>query len=159
MASVCASRMARMARSKRIGKLPPRYSFILNPHAGTRLSKCPLCEKLTYPRKFAFFIHVDGWGPMALGKTCKYCSRCELIMMHQDELEAELAYGFSKFSPEVIGNEYIVLGTIERKVWQAGVRGSGTEFGEVLKHTADFKRVYDLEYDPGGWYPADEGRE
>jgi hypothetical protein len=86
--------IARMARSTRVGKLPPRYGFILNPHGGTRLSKCPRCERYTHPRKFAFFIHVEGWGPMALGKTCKYCSRCELIMMHQDELEAELTYSF-----------------------------------------------------------------
>ena len=139
--------------------MPPRYGFILNPHAETRLSKCPRCEKLTYPRKFAFLIHVDGWGPMALGKTCKYCSRCELIMMHQDELEAELTYSFSKFAPEVIGNEYLVLGTIEKRVWQKGVKGEGTEVGEILKHVADFKKVYDLEYDPGGWCPADAGQE
>lgn len=26
---------------------------------------------------------------MALGKTCRYCLRCELIMAHQDELEAQ----------------------------------------------------------------------
>jgi len=77
-------------------------------------------------------------------------------MMHQDELEAELAYSFSQFAPEVVGNEYMVLGTIEKKVWQAGVKGSGTGFGEVLKHMADFKKVYDLEYDAGGWRPADE---
>ena len=38
---------------KRIGKLPPRYSFILNPYADVRLSKCPRCQKLTYLRKFA----------------------------------------------------------------------------------------------------------
>lgn len=95
---------------------------------------------------------------MALGKTCKYCSRCELIMMHQDELEAELAYSFGKSAPEVIGNEYLVLGTIERKVWRKGVEGEETEVGEVLKHAADFKKVYDLEYDPGGWYPADAGQ-
>ena len=147
-----------MARSTRIGKLPPRYSFILNPHAGTRLSKCPRCEKLTYPRKFAFFIHIDEWGPMALGKTCKYCSQCELIMMHQDELEAELAHSFSQIAPAVIGNEYMVLGTIEQKVWEEGVKGSGTEFTQILKRMADFKKVYDLGYDPGGWYPADEKR-
>jgi hypothetical protein len=109
-----------MTSSRRIGKLLPRYAFILNPHAGTRLSKCPRCEKLTYPRKFAFFIHVDGWGPMALGKTCKYCSRCELIMMHQDELEAELAHSFSQSAPEVIGNKYMVLGTIEKKYGRRG---------------------------------------
>ena len=79
-------------------------------------------------------------------------------MMHQDELEAELTYSFSKFAPEVIGNEYLVLGTIEKRVWQKGVKGDGTEVGEILKHVADFKKVYDLEYDPGGWYPEDAGR-
>ncbi len=52
----------------------------------------------------------------------------------------------------------MVLGTIEKKVWQEGVKGSSTQFDEVLKHMADFKKVYDLEYDPGGWYPANEER-
>lgn len=148
-----------MARNTRVGRLPPRYGFILNPHAGTRLSKCPLCERHTHPRKFAFLIHIDGWGPMALGKTCKYCSRCELIMMHQDELEAELTFSFSTLAPEVIGNEYLVVGTIEKRVWEKGIKGEAPEVGNVLKHVADFKKVYDLEYDPGGWYPADEERQ
>src|SRR5919106_4398207 len=122
----------------RIGKLLPRYSLLVNSHAEIRLSKCPKCQKVTHLRKFALFIHIDEWEPMALGKTCRYCSRCELIMMHQDELEAELAYSFSKFAPEVIGNEYLVLGTIEKRVWQRGVEGGGTEVGEILKHVADF---------------------
>ncbi len=25
-------------------------------------------------RKFALLIHVDKWGPMVLGKTCRYCT-------------------------------------------------------------------------------------
>src|SRR4029450_14008147 len=111
----------------RIGKLPPRYSFMLNPHAEVRLSKCPKCERPTHLRKFALFFLVDKWGPLALGKTCRYCSRCELIMVHQDELEAELAHSFSHMAPEVIGNDYMVLGTIEKKVWQEGLQGRGTE--------------------------------
>jgi hypothetical protein len=143
----------------RIGKLRPRYSFMLNPHSDVRLSKCPKCQKLTHLRKFALLIHIDKWGPMSLGKTCRYCSHCELIVAHQDELEAELAYSFSQFAPEVIGNEYMVLGTIEKKVWQKGVRGKDVQLGEILKHVADFKKYYDLEYEPGGWYPADEQEE
>lgn len=139
----------------RIGKRPPRYSFMLNPHSELRLSKCPECKKLTHLRKFALFIHVEGWGPTALGKTCRYCSRCELIMAHQDELEEQLAYSFSRIAPEVIGNEYLVLGTIEKKVWQEGLGGKGQTLEVILKHVADFKRVYDLEYEPGGWYPVD----
>ena len=87
---------------KRIGKLPPRYSFMLNPYTDVRLSKCPRCQKLTYLRKFALFIHIDAWGPMALGKTCRYCARCELIMAHQDELEAQLAHSFSQIAPAVL---------------------------------------------------------
>ena len=79
-------------------------------------------------------------------------------MVHQDELEAELAYSFSKFAPEIIGNEYLVIGTVDKKVWKKGLEGSSGEFGEMLKHIADFKRVYDLHIEPGGWYPADKKR-
>lgn len=77
-------------------------------------------------------------------------------MVHQDELEAELAHNFSKIGPEFIGNEYMVLGTVEKCVWKKGLEGSGGEFGEMLKHIADFKRVYNLHVEPGGRYPADE---
>jgi hypothetical protein len=66
---------------------------MLNPFAGTRLSTCPKCDELTYPRKFPLFVHVDGWGPLALGKTCKYCPRCELIMCHQDYVDLEFDPG------------------------------------------------------------------
>src|SRR5208283_5214355 len=112
---------------RRIGELHPRYSFMLNPHVELRLSKCPKCQQPTHLRKFALFIHVEGWGSIALGKTCRYCSRCEMIMVHQDELEAELAQSFSQIAPEVIGNEYMVLGTIEKKVWQEGLQGRGNQ--------------------------------
>lgn len=141
-------------RKTRIGKLSPRYSFILNQHQDTRLSKCPLCDRPTFPRKFVLFIHIDEWGPMALGKTCKYCSKCELIMVHQDELEAQLAYSFNQIAPKFIGNQYLVSGTIDKSVWKQGLAGSGGALGEMLKHIADFKKVYDLHVEPGGWYPA-----
>ena len=145
-----------MARD-RIGELPPRYSYMLNPHSDVRLSKCPKCEKLTYLRKFALLIHIEAWGLMALGKTCRYCSRCELIMVHQAELEAELAQSFRRIAPEVIGKAYMVLGTIEKKAWQEGLSGRVQPPAEMLKHVAEFKKEYTLEYDPGGWYPADQG--
>ncbi|MGH8008411.1 MAG: hypothetical protein ACREQ3_15555, partial [Candidatus Binatia bacterium] len=110
--------------STRIGKLPARYKFILNQYPEERLSKCPLCQKLTHPRKFALCIHIDDWGPLVLGKTCRYCSPCELIIVHQQVLEAELVYSFSQVAPEVIGNDYLVIGTVERKVWQQGMKGN-----------------------------------
>jgi hypothetical protein len=146
-----------MART-RIGKLPPRYSLLMNAYPEERLSKCPKCRKLTHPRKFALFIHIDDWGPMVLGLTCKYCSRCETIMVHQHELEAQLAYRFSRHAPDVIGKDYMVLGTVDKKVWQSSLQGKSQELGEILKHVADFKKYYDLKVDPGGWFPADSGK-
>jgi len=43
-----------------LGKLPRRYHFLSNPHPELRLSKCPWCNKLTYPRKFPLFIVVKN---------------------------------------------------------------------------------------------------
>jgi hypothetical protein len=74
-------------------------------------------------------------------------------MVHQDELEAQLAHSFSQ-----IANEYLVLGTIDKKVWKEGLAGDGGQLGEMLKHMADFKRVLNLEVEPGGWYPAERER-
>ena len=91
---------------------------------------------------------------MVLGKTCRYCSRCEIVMVHRKELEAELPCGLSQIVPEVIGKDYLVLGTIEKKIWQEGLGSRGKPVAEMLKHVADFKHQYDLEYKPGGWYPV-----
>lgn len=139
-----------------IGGLPPRYSYMLNPHSEVRLNKCPKCRKLTYLRKFALFIHIEGWGPLVLGKTCRYCSSCELTMVHQDALESQLAQSFSEIAPEVIGKAYRVLGTIEKRVWQEGLSGRRQPLSEILKHVAQFKQEYVLEYHPGGWYLAEQ---
>ena len=140
----------------RIGKQPPRYSFLLNPYSDVRLSKCPTCEKPTHLRKFALFIDIDGWGPLALGKTCRYCSRCELIIAHQDELEAELARNPAALVPEAGGKGYLVLGTLDKKVWQQGLQGQGQPLGDALEHVAEFKKILELHVEPGGWRPAEE---
>ena len=87
----------------RIGKLAPRYSFMLNPHTEVRLSKCPKCRKPIHLRQFALFVHIDEWGPMVLGKTCRYCSRCAMVMVQRAELEAELAHGLSQIAPSERG--------------------------------------------------------
>ena len=140
----------------KIGNLPPRYSLLLNPHADLRLSKCPKCQKLTHSRKFALFLHIDGWGPMVLGKTCRYCSRCEMVMVNRNELEAELARGLSRMAPGVIVENHLVLGTIEKKIWREGLGGHGKPLAEMLKYVADFKHHYSLEYDLGGWHPVSQ---
>ncbi|MEW6350204.1 MAG: hypothetical protein AB1646_14150 [Thermodesulfobacteriota bacterium] len=139
-------------RKKRLGKLAPRYSFMLNPYVDIKLSVCPACRRSTHKRKFALFIYVEGGGLVAQGLTCRYCTPCELIMVSQQELEEELALTFDERKPEVIGNPYVVVGTIDMKVWKASLGGNRIPAADALAHAADFKRVYGL--DPGGWRPA-----
>ena len=92
---------------------------------------------------------------MVLGKTSKYCSACELIVVHQDELEAELVHSFEQRNPDLIGNPYLVVGTVETKTWKQGLTGRPGMLDQFLEQTADFARVLTLQVDPGGWRPAD----
>lgn len=140
-----------------VGKLPPRYTFILNPYNDARLSKCPLCQRPTHMRKFALLIHIEHGGLLALGKTCRYCSPCELIIAHQDELEDELVQVFESRAPEVIGNPYVVFGTVEKQRWKQSLGGVGIELTEGLKYAADFKKVLGLKME-GGWQPVKVSR-
>ncbi len=141
-------------RKPRIGKLPPRYLFALNPHANYRASRCPECDGLTYPRKFALLIHAEPHYPLAMGFTCRYCPKCELIIAYQDELEAQLAALFQERDSSVMGNDYFVLGTVDLKAWQASL-SAPKPIAEILEHAADFKTYVTIEYFPGGWYPKD----
>jgi hypothetical protein len=60
---------------------------------------------------------------MVLGKTCRYCSHCEMVMVHRAELEAELARSLRQRAPQIVGNDYLVLGTVEKKTWQKSLDG------------------------------------
>jgi len=142
-----------MSSQENFGHLAPRYSFLLNPHKDLRLARCPKCNELTRLRKFVLLICVDQFGILNLGKTCRFCVPCNLVMVHQDELESLMANIFEERKPEVIGNEYFVAGTTERKVWRKGMNRQST-LEEVLRGTADFKEKLDLKYEPGGWYPS-----
>jgi len=139
----------------RVKDLTPRYKFILNPYDDFRLSKCPLCEKLTHMRKFALLIHIEGWGFLALGKTCRYCTPCELIITHQDELEDELVGIFENHAPEVIGNPYMAIGTVDKKLWKQSLGTRTMEQNQALQNLAPFKDVLTLKME-GGWQPVIE---
>ena len=120
-------------------------------------SKCPKCSRLTYTRKFPLLIHVDGYGLLNLGKTCRYCSKCEFIIAHQDELESVMAEIFSALCPEVVGNEYLVIGVVVQKVWKRSlVEQSGIE--ELIENASDFKQHLVLSCDPAGWVPPGHER-
>jgi hypothetical protein len=128
----------------RIGKQKPRYRFILNPYKDERFSRCPRCEGKTRERKLPLVIHVDPRNPISLNKTCRYCDRCDLLIAHQDEVEAQLALLFQSHNPELIGNDYLVVGTLDRADWQRGSKTPLT-IAEMMEHLHDFKEVLKIE--------------
>ena len=148
--------MARRARRSgeppRLGKQPPRYRFFLNPHTDIRFTTCPQCGGKTRVRKLPLVIHIDPDQLVALNKTCRSCPRCDLLIAHRDELEAWLAAFFGQHRPEVVGNDYLVVGTADRADWLRGTR-TPLSIQEALQSLHDFAEVVRFEPAPR-WGPA-----
>jgi hypothetical protein len=58
-----------------------------------------------------------------------------------------------RLAPDVIGNGYLVLGTIDKKIWRQGLQGTPPPLADLRKHMVDFKKHLDLKVE-GGWGPA-----
>jgi hypothetical protein len=136
---------------KRLGKQKPRFSFFLNPYGDVRFTRCPKCTGKTKQRKLPLLIHVDPMQLIALNKTCRYCPSCDLLIAHKDQIEDFLMAFFSQKEPDVIGNDYLVVGTVDRADWKKGVQSTLTAH-DMLEQLHDFKKV--LLFEPArGWYP------
>ena len=136
-------------------KLARKYDFALNPYTDARFTRCPGCEQKTKQRKFPLFIHVEPLNPIVLGKTCRYCPNCDLVIAHQDELEAQLEALFAETDPSLVGNDYLVMGTVEHEVWRESLK-QPKGIPEMMEHLHIFKEVRTIEPQPAGWYPANE---
>jgi hypothetical protein len=134
------------------GKQPPRHRFFLNPYPDVRFTTCPLCGQKTRVRKLPLVIHIDPMQLVALNKTCGYCPRCDLLIAHQDELEAWLAGFFGQQKPEIVGNDYLVVGSEDRASWRRGTREQLT-IPALLEHLHDVVEVVRITPAPR-WAPA-----
>lgn len=128
---------------KRLGKRPPRYRFLLNPFRDRRFAICPNCDQRTLLRKVPLVVHVDPINPVAINKSCRYCPTCDLLIAHQDEVERELAALFSRRTPKLVGNGYLVIGTLDRDVWKRGV-AEPLAIQEMVEQLHDFVEVLEL---------------
>ena len=129
-----------------MGALPPRYAFALNPYVDAGFTKCPRCEAKMFVRKLPLVIHVDGFGLVLLGKTCRLCPECETLIAHQahlDKLVGAVGSGARQ--------KYLVLGTVDRHVWRRGLEGR-VSLDEVVEFMADFKTYLRVDVTPSGWY-------
>ncbi len=133
----------------RLGDQAPRYEFFLNPYVDARFTACPREHGPMRQRKLPLVIHIDDWGLLVLNKTCRFCPTCELVVLHQDELEDLLAQAFDKLAPQVIGNKYFVVGTLDRNDWRKSLQQPLTT-GETIAALHDFLRHVKIE-PRGGW--------
>lgn len=146
-----------MIRKNRLqfGKLASKYNFSLSPYPDLRYSKCPICEGKTGQLKLPLLIHVDPKHLISLNYTNRYCSKCDLLIGHKHEIEHHLTSIFSQLSPHDIGNDYLIIGAIEKKSWSAGL--SRTKFiTETIENAHDFKNYKLLRVTMTGWFRSDE---
>jgi len=134
-----------------MGALPPRYSFVLNPHVDCRVTRCPGCKAKTRVRKIPLVIHVEGAGLLILRKTCRLCLNCETVIVHQAEIESAIKASAGQAATAT--PDYLVLGTVGPRVWRQGLSGD-VSMDELVRNMADFKAHLQIQYTPGGWYPA-----
>ncbi len=136
-------------------KQKERYYFFLNPYPDEAFTRCPKCETKTKIRKYCLVIHIEPNQLISLNKTCRFCPYCELIIVKKEELEENLYVFCEEMSPEIIGNDYFVFGTMDRKDWKKGQEGP-VYLKEASGGIYIFKEVWNFEVIPGGWYyPAD----
>ena len=132
-----------------LGKLPRLYRFFLNPYEDVRFSSCPQCANKTRQRKLPLFIHVSPAQPVTLNKTCRYCPNCDLLIAHQNDLEDVLARTFDVLNPEIVGNQYLVVGTLDRADWKR-IDQNKLPIQDSIEALHDFKE--EVTFKPmGGW--------
>ena len=141
----------RLREADRMGALPPRYAFLLNPHPHERFTRCPRCKATTRVRKIPLVIHVDSVGLVLLRKTCRLCIVCEMLIAH----EAEVNDAIEGLAPHAATPPtYLVLGTLGPVTWRDGMSG-GVTVEEVRHDMADFKAYMRIEITPRHWAPKD----
>jgi len=125
---------------KPLGKQPPQYRFFLNPYRDARFTTCPQCGLRTRQRKCPLVIHIHSVPTLILGKTCRYCVTCDLLIAHQDQVEEQIALYAASSHPEITGNNYLVMGTLDRPEWRKGIQDP-LSIQEMVEHLHDFKEV------------------
>jgi len=136
----------------KFGKLKPKYNFTLNPYPEQRSSSCPDCGAKTGQRKLPLVVHIDPMNLMLLNYTNRYCKVCDMLIGHKHEIEHHLTETFLKIGPDIIGNNYLVLGTVDKKIWYEHNNQEKTS-RDILNHAHDFISYQELRMSMAGWFP------
>ena len=60
------------------------------------------------------------------------------MIAHQDEIEAHLTELFTQIAPQSVGNNYLIIGCVERKHWRRGLTDPLTN-AEMIEALHDFE--------------------
>lgn len=119
-----------------------KYFFFLNPDDYQGFTRCPQCNNKTSIRKFVLVIVIKPQNPLTLGKKCKFCPKCELIIAKKSEIETLLCYSMEEVNrPDLIGSDYDVIGTIDKKY----------AIKKDLSKMSFFKEIWNFETEPAHW--------
>jgi hypothetical protein len=140
---------------KQFGKQNPQFNFFFNPYKTYRFTRCPKCRSKTRQRKLPLVVHVDPQQLISINYTCRFCPQCNLLIVHQDKFEGLLTELLNIQMPDLIGNDYLIIGTIDRSVWKKGTKTHLT-IQELITQLHDFKQVLNFEPVSHGWIKEDE---
>lgn len=146
--------MAKKER-KHFGLSEPEYNYLLNPYPELRFTKCPVCEGKKGQRKLPLVIHVDPQNLINLNYTHRYCRRCNTLIGHKHEIEQLLLDLFSQHNQDVVGNRYVIIGTMEMKAWREELNRQ-LSVSEARAHIHDLKTNEELRMTMAGWFHKDQ---
>jgi len=137
-----------MSKQNNISNKQQRHYFFLNPYQDNAFTKCPKCNTSTKVRKFPLVINIEPQTLFVLNKNCKYCPKCDLIIVKKSDIENQLTIQFEKVDASILGNDYLVFGTLDKKDWQKN-KTTPMNSRETIEKAYVFKDVWNFELQ--GW--------
>ena len=133
-----------MFKNYRLGKLPPKHIFFLNPYQEDRFTRCPECEQLMKNRKNPFLVSFRPNILMIFNISGRYCPGCDLLIIHKDIVEEYLVTALAQRNYELSGNSYMILGIVERCAWRESKK-QAIGWQDAIKNLHDFKEIISYE--------------
>ncbi len=137
--------------NRRYGNLEPMYNFSMNPYPEFRFYRCPDCRDKTGQRTLPLVICVFPRHFISLNFTNRYCRHCDTLIGKKDEIEHCLTELFVQNDPSVIGNEYVMIGTMEKKAWRKNLENPGV-MKDDRPYIHDFKSFEEIRMTMAGWF-------
>ncbi len=130
----------------RLGKLPPKHTFFLNPYQDDRFTRCPECDRPMKNRKNPLLIGVGTSVVMIFNIKGNFCPGCDLLIVHRDILDSYLITALFQRNPELSGALLMIFGTVERNTWRASQKRA-VGWDEIIANLRDFKEIVDYHFD------------